>query len=164
MFTRRIRFDRVFGRHRIVRGRNVATGFGFEAAGLKVLEARIQGDRDVPEGVDLTVALKHENAWTSLLGWVDHSNGRMVCESALPAILLALLSAVPLSVFGALAFTTARDAQTPHGARLLFLCAMALAALAIAASMIRDAWFVLRARRFLSATLAQAGDPAPPSR
>jgi hypothetical protein len=157
MFTRRIRFDRVFGRHRIVRGRSTVTGFGFEADGRKVLEARIAGDHDVPVGVDLTVALKHEDAWTTLLGWVDHSTGRMVCQSPASAILLAVLSAIPLSVFGALAFGAA------HGARWLFLCAMALVALVIAVAMIRDAWFVLGAHRFLSASRARAENPAAPT-
>ena len=163
MFTRRIRFDRVFGRHRIVRGRKVATGFGFEAGGVKVLEARIRGDHEIPQGVELTVALRHENAWTTLLGWVDHSTRHMVCESPVPAVLLVVLSVIPVSVFGHLAWTTVRDATSPLGAKALFLGAMALLALGIAGAMIRDAWFVLAARRFLRETVEQAGRPAPPS-
>ena len=156
MFTRSIRFDRVFGRHRIVRGRVVTTAFGFEADGTKVLEARIAGDHDVPVGVALTVALRHENAWTTLLGWVDHSSGRLVCGSAPDGPLHRGAVRRPLAVFARLAFATLRDPSSIQGARAIFVCAMTLLALATAALMIREAWFVLRARRFLMDTLEQA--------
>ena len=80
MYTRRIRFDRVFDVRALTERNGITTQFAFEADGKTVRDARIKGVHEIPQGVELTVALPREGGWSWLLGWVDHSTGRMVCD------------------------------------------------------------------------------------
>ena len=57
MYTRRIRFDRVFDVRPLTARNGVTTQFGFEADGKTVRDARIKGAHEIPQGVELTVAL-----------------------------------------------------------------------------------------------------------
>ncbi|WP_269533760.1 hypothetical protein [Chitinimonas sp. BJYL2] len=91
-----------------IRGLNYSTGtalvgfrtftnFGFDAAGEKVIFARVIGKVTPVEGVDLIIALPHKGDWERIYGWVIAENGRIVIDKD------AVVSDVSLAIFSLVA-------------------------------------------------------------
>ena len=163
MYTRRIRFDRVFDVRPLTARNGVTTQFGFEADGKTVRDARIKGAHEIPQGVELTVALPREGGWSWLLGWVDHSTGRMVCDKPSSWILVTAVFAILTAGQCFLTWLTLRHPQPNQGSTVWVLGAMCVFLVAVFAAIIRQARLVLQAHRFLSDTQASVGRAASPA-
>jgi hypothetical protein len=78
-----IHFDRLFSVARDMRGQAAfkITHFGFESRGKRFFSVTVPGWPRVEEGMTVIALLKRPNDWgdKSLLGWVDCSDGTLVC-------------------------------------------------------------------------------------
>jgi len=78
-----VTFDRVFDIvRRSQRNRMPCTEFGFQAGDQKKYGIAAPGSPRIVAGMTVTAVLHRPGDWQTLLGWVDHETGEIVCRSA----------------------------------------------------------------------------------
>jgi hypothetical protein len=78
-----VTFDRVFDIvHRSPYNRVPFTGFGFQAGDVKKYAIEVPGSPRIEAGMTVTAVLLRPGDWRTLLGWVNHETGEIVCRSA----------------------------------------------------------------------------------
>ncbi|MDR2187053.1 MAG: hypothetical protein LBE62_03250 [Azonexus sp.] len=100
-------FDRIFGVQQQVRDRfgSKFTTFGFESKGRRYFELSVQGWPTLNDGMTVTALLRKSDDWKSVVGWVAHDSGEIVCRdtrrhfvSAAWLLLITLIAALGFSV------------------------------------------------------------------
>jgi hypothetical protein len=77
-----VTFDRVFDVVRNVqRNRVLCTEFGFQFGGLRKCGVAVPGSPEIEEGITVTAILRKPENWQTLMGWVNHKTGEVVCKS-----------------------------------------------------------------------------------
>lgn len=93
-----VRLDRIFDVvYQVYRGQE-NTFFSFQYGSKRVFGICMQGRHFLETGAVLTVCLRKENDWTSLVGWYNHSTDATVVESAAPEVMSMFVIAVIVSV------------------------------------------------------------------
>lgn len=76
------RFDRVFDIVPGMERRKPVTYFGFQFGAKKKYSIAAPGRPSIEAGMVVTAYLKEHDNWQTLVGWINHSNGELVVESA----------------------------------------------------------------------------------
>jgi hypothetical protein len=77
-----VRLDRIFDVvYQVYRGQE-NTLFGFQYGSKRVFGVSVRGQHALEAGAVLTVCLRTEDDWTTLVGWYNHATGATFVESA----------------------------------------------------------------------------------
>lgn len=140
-------FERIFDvvRDSMSSDRQPCTFFSFQQGGIRKCGIAAPGSPELTDGMTVTAILRESNNWQTLIGWLNHSTGEIVCKNQ-----SALIAAVAICIASfAVAFKVASAsyalASIPPTMAVLYLVPC-----------IRSARQINAARRTLEA-LMQAG-------
>jgi len=111
-----VTFDRLFNiaRHPHWRG-SKRTHFGFESKGKRYFDISVPEWPRIEEGMTVIALLKNPNDWgtKSLLGWIDCTDGSIVCEA--PSLYFGIFAVLIFFLF----LFAVSDVQNPWVADLV---------------------------------------------
>ncbi len=94
-----VHFDSVSGLVRTSQNRRLATLFNFTVAGHTEYSVVVPGRPRIEAGMTITAYLKEAGNWQTLVGWRDHANGEIVCDSATEEIIISAVLPLMMATF-----------------------------------------------------------------
>lgn len=88
-----VTIDRVFDiTTGVSRGKQPCTFFSFQSGQSSEYGVAVPGEPRLVSGMTVSAVLDEDDNWQSLLGWIDHGTGELVCWSRGSNVIVFLLS------------------------------------------------------------------------
>ena len=118
MFFQKTTFDRLFPAAQSGTGLLTKTSFGFESEGKRYFDVTVPGNPRIEQDMTVVALLEKRNDWgsDSLLGWIDSTDGSLVCNSPGKLFCIGLLCAYFSILFPMRAYAVF---STPSNAELV---------------------------------------------